>query len=70
MRASTAQAAATISTIILHANALVVINGKKRELETKSGTNGIIKSPIKIIPFRIFLFMRTSYHVAMGAGIG
>jgi len=44
-RASKSQQAVTTSTIILKAKALVVIKGKKNELETKKGTNGSRKSP-------------------------
>ncbi len=57
--ARTAQQAKTISTIILKAKALVVINGKKKGLETKKGMNGIAKRPTKIVFLSICLFMNT-----------
>lgn len=53
-RASSSQAAKTISTIILQAKALVVIKGKKKELETRNGMNGTRKSPVKTTFFRVF----------------
>jgi len=51
--ASNIQAAKTISTMILQAKALVVINGKKRELDTRNGINGTAKSPTKMARFNI-----------------
>ena len=61
--AKTTQAAKTISTITLQAKALVVMNGKKKELETRNGTNGMRKSPTKIVFRRICLFIDNTLPV-------
>src|SRR3989344_4752673 len=55
--ASDNQATKIISTIILQANTLVVMNGKKKLLETRNGTNGTRKSPENTAVLNICLFI-------------
>lgn len=55
-------AAKTISTIILQAKALVVMNGKKRALDMRNGTKGIAKRPAKTVIFNAFLDIIVYYH--------
>jgi len=55
----TIQRAKTISTTILKAKALVVINGKNSEEETKNGIKGIRKRPAKIAFLNVCLFIGT-----------
>jgi len=48
------QAARIISTIILKAKFLPVINGKNIEVDTNSGKNGTMKMPVKTTYFNQF----------------
>jgi hypothetical protein len=59
MTARIIQRANITSTIILHAKALVVMKGKKREPETKKGIKGTKKSPAKMTFLRICLFINS-----------
>jgi hypothetical protein len=56
---SMSHAAKMISTTILHTKAFVVIKGKKRELDTKNGTNGMTNRPIKTTALSVCLFIAT-----------
>ena len=52
-RASSIQAAKMISMIIRKAKALVVMKGKKKELETRNGMNGKRKRPMNTIRLKV-----------------
>lgn len=51
-RARISHAAKIISTIMRKTNALVVMKGKNKELETKKGTKGMAKRPMSTTLFK------------------